>query len=102
MSPAGERIRFETITPLSLVYNLVENGARTILNEFPAFQEGGGKDVQARVMVVGLDAVGKELLIRAAKRWWPRYQTYDKRLQMVLVDTEAKAELSPCAGFIPT
>ncbi len=83
-------------------YNVVENGARTILNEFPAFQEGGlGNDVQARVMIIGLDAVGKELVLRAAKRWWPRYQTYGKRLQMVLVDTDVNAAIESMCGLHP-
>ncbi len=71
-------------------YNIIENGARTILSEFPPFQEGNmSKDGPKRMVVIGLDDVGRELVLRAAKRWWPRYQATGERLPMVLVDPDA-------------
>ncbi len=55
-------------------YNVFENGARTILNDFPAFPEHNVETVPlAKVLVIGLDDVGKRLLLGAAKRWWPHY-----------------------------
>jgi hypothetical protein len=67
-------------------YNVVENGARTILSEFPAFQEGSvKKDGLKGMVVIGLDDIGRELVLRAAKRWWPRYQATEERLPIVLV-----------------
>jgi hypothetical protein len=75
-------------------YNVIENGVRTILSEFPAFQEGSlQKDGPIRMVVIGLDDVGSELVLRAAKRWWPRYQATEERLQMVLVDSDVRAAL---------
>ncbi len=70
-------------------FNIFENGARTILNEFPAFQEEGvGTRPTARILIIGLDNVGQGLVVRAVKRWWSHYQATDERLSLVLVDKD--------------
>jgi hypothetical protein len=80
-------------------YNVFENSARIILNEFPAFEEAGiGTRPSARILIIGLDDLGQALVLRAAKRWWPRYQATNQRLSLILVDADVNTVLgSMCA-----
>ena len=83
-------------------YNIFENGARTILNEFPAFQEGSvGTRPSAHVLVIGLDNVGQGLVVRAVKRWWSHYQATNQRLSLVLVDKDVDSVLRSMRARYP-
>jgi hypothetical protein len=84
-------------------YNVFENSARIILNEFPAFQEAGiGPRPTVRILIIGLDDVGQALVLRAAKRWWPHYQATNERLSIILVDIEVKAVLESMSSRYPS
>jgi voltage-gated potassium channel Kch len=83
-------------------YNIFENGARTILNEFPAFQEGSiGTLPSTRILVIGLDEVGQGLVVRAVKRWWSHYQATNQRLSLVLVDKDVDSVLKSMRARYP-
>jgi len=84
-------------------YNIIENSARIILNEFPAFQEADVLPLPSvRILIIGLDDVGQALVLRAAKRWWPRYQSMNQRLSIIIVDAEVKDVLESICSRYPS
>ncbi len=75
-------------------FNLYENGARMILNEYPVFNEPMIKcDKAPHMLIIGLGSMGESLLLRAVKRWWNHYMATGERLDITVVDNHATEKI---------
>lgn len=76
----GERIRVQYI-------NIFECGARAILKKFPAFDEMRPElNTCLHILVVGLGALGENLVTQVARKWWDVYQETGNRLRITAID----------------
>lgn len=85
----GESFRLE-------FFNIYESGARTLLNEHPAFSETDkAANDQVHILVVGLGHMGESLVVGALRKWRALYPENEKRLRITVVDKEADLKTGP-------
>jgi len=72
-------------------FNIYESGARTLLNEHPAFSETDtAANDQVHILIVGLGRMGESLVVSALRKWRALYPKNEKRLRITVVDKEAE------------
>ncbi|MGD0818115.1 MAG: NAD(P)-binding protein [Methanomassiliicoccales archaeon] len=82
--------------------NIFENGARTMLNEFPAFPEDSRDELpETRILITGMDEMGQSLVVRAAKRWLPHFMRSGRRLSITIVDQDPDMNLESLYSRYP-
>ncbi|WP_370574996.1 NAD-binding protein [Methanomethylovorans sp.] len=80
-------------------FNLYENGARLIFEKYPLLKNSSSKG-NIHLLVVGLGNMGESLVIRAAKNWWSNYARTKNRLDITVVDRDARSKVqSMCLRY---
>jgi Trk K+ transport system NAD-binding subunit len=82
----GDPIRVE-------FFNVLERGARLMLEEHPPF-EGDVKDGGRlpRIVIVGLGKMGRSLAVQGARDWWLTRAGSGRKLRIAVVDKEAETK----------
>lgn len=79
-------------------FNILETGARLMLDHFPALDKPTSDEVQTsaapppHIVVVGLGKMGRSLVVEAGRRWWLRHSSDGKRLRITAVDNAAETK----------
>jgi hypothetical protein len=73
--------------------NIMDIGARTILEKYPLVHEGVSADEPPHLLVIGLTPVGLSLVARAGRSWLPVFEQTGKTLPITIIDQDAKAHL---------
>jgi hypothetical protein len=72
-------------------FNVYEQGARMVLYDHPPFQADGAGT--SHLLVIGLNALGRSLVVEAARRWRTRASS-DRELVITAVDPDVDRVLS--------
>lgn len=84
------------------LFNLYDRGARSLLQEFPAFDQAEQGSRPPHLVVVGLGSLGESLVIQAAKAWRAMRRSSEERLRISVVDRDAPGKCSALAVRYPT
>jgi len=71
------------------LFNVFDQGAKLLLQEFPPFnpdEEGRG----SHILVVGMGNFGESLIIHAARTWTMEHPSPDRRLKITVIDRDAE------------
>ena len=82
-------------------FNLLETGARVLLDRHPPFGTERGSDERPCLLVVGLGRLGQCLIVRAAKDWRLCRGSAGSRPRVVVADREAAARVSLLRAHYP-
>ena len=75
-------------------FNIMERGIRIMLRDFSPFKYIVEKtDMQPHILLVGLNKMGRNMLIQLAINWWIKYPNNGKRLRISIIDKEAEAKV---------
>ncbi|MEW6366036.1 MAG: NAD-binding protein [Acidobacteriota bacterium] len=76
-------------------FNILETGARLMLDHFPALERPPGEEVPdspaapPHIVVIGLGKMGRSLVVEAGRRWWLRHSSDGSRLRITALDNAA-------------
>ena len=70
-------------------FNIDEQGARLMLNDFPAFGAPATDDERPAVIIIGLNRLGQSLVAELARRWRARAETHEQPIGIWTVDPAA-------------
>lgn len=70
-------------------FNSYAIGARTLLDQYPAFSTGDKKTTPRPVVLIGAGRLGEGLLSRIARTWYLEHHTDGTRLSITLIDLNA-------------
>lgn len=73
------------------LFNVLESGARMMLDEIPLRESGG--PVGEHYVVVGLGKMGRSLVWQAVREWPLRRRGGEERLRLTLIDADATDKL---------
>jgi hypothetical protein len=89
---SGEAFRLE-------IFNIYASGARTLLNNHPAFDEEG--TASPHVVVVGLGRLGEAVVLEAARRWHLAMRKEKGELEIAVVDQAADERVARLKANFP-
>lgn len=71
------------------LFNVFDQGAKLLLQEFPPFNpdEGGHG---SHILVVGMGKFGESLIVHAARTWTMEHPSSDRRLKITVIDRDAE------------
>jgi hypothetical protein len=76
------------------IFNIYDHGARLLLREEPLLaQTIAGQEKAPHLLIVGLGNLGKQIVINAARQWYPRYEKNGSKLHISVVDREAREKI---------
>lgn len=83
----GDPIRVE-------FFNVLERGARLMLEEYPPFGgEVNERGRPPRILIVGLGQMGRSLAMQAARGWWLTQAGRGRKLRISVIDQAAETKL---------
>ncbi len=75
-------------------FNIYDHGARQLLRENPLLPQSATKSGKApHLLIVGLGNLGNQILIHAARQWFPQYEMNGSKLTISVVDPEAQTKI---------
>ncbi|HMA54731.1 MAG TPA: NAD-binding protein, partial [Acidobacteriota bacterium] len=84
----GDPIRIE-------FFNVLERGARLMLEEYPPFEGAvDRRDRTPRLLIVGLGKMGRSLTMQAARDWWLTQAGGGRKLRVAVIDQAAETKLA--------
>ncbi len=84
------------------LFNVFERGARQLLYEYPAWDEGSLiKKSTPHLLVIGLGRMGENLLLHAARDWWFQHADPTRRLRVTVIDRRAVQKVESLAIRYP-
>jgi len=71
------------------LFNIFDQGAKLLLQEFPPFNpDEGGRG--SHILVVGMGKFGESLIVHAARTWTMEHPGSDHRLKFTVIDRDAE------------
>jgi len=75
-------------------FNIYDHGARQLLGANPLLSQTNGNPEKApHLLIVGLGNLGKQIVIHAARQWYPLYEKTGSRLHISVVDPDARKKI---------
>jgi hypothetical protein len=76
-------------------FNVLERGARLMLETHPPFTGGAAADGRRpRILIIGLGKMGRSLAVQAARNWWLSRAGSGRKLGIGLIDQTASSKLA--------
>lgn len=89
-------------SPAIEFFNIVENGARALLSQYPIFSSPRAFETRRpHLLVVGLGYLGQSLIVQAATAWQGRFERRQQRLPILAVDLEAVEKVKALEARYP-
>lgn len=75
-------------------FNIFEEGARMVLQKFPAWENSASDDTPPpHLLVIGMGHMGEVLVVTAARDWWNQQTDKSKRMVISVVDRNAQEKI---------
>ena len=71
-------------------FSLQAGGARALLSEFPLIHQSDADPTSPHLLIVGLDRLGFQLVVQAARQWHAEEHSHGERLWITIADASAR------------
>ncbi len=75
-------------------FNIYDHGARQLMREFPLLPNTKGTQEETpHLLIVGFGSLGEQIVIHAARQWYPHHEKNGGKLRISVVDPDAQRKI---------